>query len=122
MSGRYGFDRFCGFLSFCSLLLVVLGALFSPLLYWLGLGALGYCYFRMLSRNTQKRYRENLKYLALESKVTGWFATHRTRFRQRKQYHYYRCPHCRQQLRVPRGRGKISITCPKCGTQFIKKS
>ena len=122
MSGRYGFDRFCGFLSFCSLLLVVLGALFSPLLYWLGLGALGYCYFRMLSRNTRKRYQENLKYLALESKVTGWFATRRTRFRQRKQYHYYRCPHCRQQLRVPRGRGKISITCPKCGTQFIKKS
>ena len=122
MSGRYGFDRFCGFLSFCSLLLVVLGALLSPLLYCLGLITLGYCYFRMLSRNTQKRYQENLKYLALESKVTGWFATRKTRFRQRKQYHYYRCPHCRQQLRVPRGRGKISITCPKCGTQFIKKS
>lgn len=122
MSGRYGFDRFCGFLSFCSLLLVVLGALFSPLLYWLGLITLGYCYFRMLSRNTRKRYQENLKYLALESKVTGWFGTHRARFRQRKQYHYYRCPQCGQQLRVPRGRGKISITCPKCGTQFIKKS
>lgn len=122
MSGRYGFDRFCGFLSFCSLLLVVLGALFSPLLYWLGLITLGYCYFRMLSRNTQKRYQENLKYLALESKVTGWFGTRKTRFQQRKQYHYYRCPQCRQQLRVPRGRGKISITCPKCGTQFIKKS
>ena len=122
MSGRYGFDRFCGFLSFCSLLLVVLGALFSPFLYCLGLITLGYCYFRMLSRNTRKRYQENLKYLALESKVTGWFATRKTRFQQRKQYHYYRCPHCRQQLRVPRGRGKISITCPKCGTQFIKKS
>lgn len=122
MSGRYGFDRFCGFLSFCSLLLVVLGALLSPLLYCLGLITLGYCYFRMLSRNTQKRYQENLKYLALESKVTGWFGTRKTRFQQRKQYHYYRCPQCRQQLRVPRGRGKISITCPKCGTQFIKKS
>ena len=122
MSGRYGFDRFCGFLSFCSLLLVVLGALFSPLLYWLGLIMLGYCYFRMLSRNPRKRDQERLRYLALESKVTGWFATRKTRFQQRKQYHYYRCPHCRQQLRVPRGRGKISITCPKCGTQFIKKS
>ena len=44
------------------------------------------------------------------------------RFKQRKDYHYYRCPKCGQQLRVPRGRGKISITCPKCGNQFIKKS
>lgn len=122
MSGRYGYDRFSGFLSVTSLVLVVLGAFFSPVLYWLGLILLGYCYFRILSRNIQKRYHENLKYLELEGKVTGWFGTKKIRFQQRKQYHYYRCPHCHQQLRVPRGRGKISITCPKCGTQFIKKS
>lgn len=122
MSGRYGFDRFSGFLSVCSLVLVVLGAIFSPVLYWLGLILLAYCYFRILSRNIQKRYHENLKYLELEGKVTSWFSTKKIRFQQRKEYHYYRCPHCGQQLRVPRGRGKISITCPKCGTQFIKKS
>ena len=40
----------------------------------------------------------------------------------RKLYHYYRCPKCRQKLRVPRGRGRIQISCPRCGTQFIKKS
>ena len=40
----------------------------------------------------------------------------------RKLYHYYRCPQCRQKLRVPRGRGRIQISCPRCGTQFIKKS
>lgn len=122
MSGRYGFDRFSGFLSSCSLILIVLGALFSPVLYWLGLLLLIYCYFRILSRNIQKRYRENLKYLSLESKVTGWFSIRKARFQKRRQYHYYRCPHCGQQLRVPRGRGKISITCPKCSTQFTKKS
>ena len=75
MSGRYGFDRFSGFLSVTSLVLVVLGALFSPLLYWLGLILLGYCYFRILSRNVQKRYQENLKYLQWEGKVTGWVST-----------------------------------------------
>lgn len=122
MSGRYGYDRFSGFLSITSLVLVLIGALFSPLLYWLGLILLVYCYFRILSRNVQKRYRENLKYLELEGKVKGWFSTRQMRFKQRKQYHYFRCPHCGQQLRVPRGRGKISITCPKCSTQFIKKS
>ena len=122
MSGRYGFDRFSGFLSTCSLVLILLGAFFSAVLYWLGLLLLGYSYFRILSRNIQKRYQENVKYLALEGKVTRWFSTRKMRFQQRKAYHYYRCPHCGQQLRVPLGRGKISITCPKCATQFIKKS
>ena len=37
MSGRYGFDRFSGFLSTCSLVLILLGAFFSAVLYWLGL-------------------------------------------------------------------------------------
>ena len=114
MSGRYGFDRFGGFLSITSLVLVLLGALFSSVLYWLGLV--------ILSRNLNKRYQENMKYLALQSKVTGWFGMQRTRFAQRKQYRYFRCPQCHQQLRVPRGRGRISISCPKCGNQFIKKS
>ena len=54
MSGRYGYDRFNRFLSIASLVLFVAGLLFSPLLYWLGILTLGYCYFRMLSRNIQK--------------------------------------------------------------------
>ena len=57
-----------------------------------------------------------------QNRVTTWFGKQQVRFKQRKDYHYYRCPQCGQQLRVPRGRGKISITCPKCGHQFIKKS
>ena len=76
----------------------------------------------MLSRNIQKRYQENAKYMALENKAAGWFSTRRIRFKQHGQYRYFRCPHCRQELRVPRGKGRISITCPKCGTQFVKKS
>ena len=88
----------------------------------LGLAAIVYSYFRILSRNTRKRYSENLKYLSYQNRVTTWFGKQQVRFKQRKDYHYYRCPQCGQQLRVPRGRGKISITCPKCGHQFIKKS
>lgn len=122
MSGRYGFDQFSGFLCIASLILIVIGAWVSPVLYWLGLAAIIYSYFRILSRNTRKRYAENLKYLSYQSRATAWFAKQQVRFKQRKEYHYYRCPQCGQQLRVPRGRGKISITCPKCGHQFIKKS
>ena len=122
MSGRYGFDRFCGFLSFCSLLLVVLGALLSPLLYCLGLITLGYCYFRMLSRNISKRSAENQWFLNRTAGVRDWFSHLKIRFAQRKVYRYFKCPHCKQAIRIPRGRGRISITCPKCQTQFIRKS
>ena len=62
---------------------------------------LGYAVFRMLSRNTYSRYLENRKYLRF------W---ERLRDRDRK---YFDCPRCRQPVRVPRGKGKIAITCPK---------
>ena len=122
MSGRYGFDQFGGFLCIVSFILVIIGAWVSPVLYWLGLVLLIYSYFRVLSRNRSKRYSENLKYLSVQNKVVDWANRYILRFKQRKQYRYFRCPQCGQQLRVPRGRGKISITCPKCRNQFIKKS
>ena len=122
MSGRYGFDQLGGFLCIVSFILVIIGAWVSPVLYWLGLVLLIYSYFRVLSRNRSKRYAENLKYLTLQNKVVDWANRYILRFKQRKQYRYFRCPQCGQQLRVPRGRGKISIPCPKCHNQFIKKS
>ncbi|MCD7981014.1 MAG: zinc-ribbon domain-containing protein [Clostridiales bacterium] len=39
---------------------------------------------------------------------------------QRKIYKFYMCPHCSQKVRVPKGKGRIEITCPKCRTTFIK--
>ena len=122
MSGRYGFDQLNGFLCILSLILVVLGAWLSGFLYWVGLALLLWCYYRMLSRNIQKRYAENMKYLSLQNQAKDWLARQKLRFDQRKVYRYFKCPHCRQSIRVPRGRGRISITCPKCGTSFIKKS
>ena len=96
--------------------------LFGMLLGWLGWAALIYSYYRIFSRNIPKRAAENRWFLAQRYAVQQRFASARTRFAQRKVYRYFRCPRCRQQLRVPRGRGRISITCPKCGTSFIKKS
>lgn len=126
MSGRYGGDAFSIFLSLAALVVVVLGlfvpGLFGMLLGWLGWAALIYSYYRIFSRNIPKRAAENRWFLAQRYAVQQRFASARTRFAQRKVYRYFRCPRCRQQLRVPRGRGRISITCPKCGTSFIKKS
>ena len=126
MSGRYGGDAFSNFLSLAALVVVVFGlfvpGLFGMLLGWLGWAALIYSYYRIFSRNIPKRAAENRWFLAQRYAVQQRFASARTRFAQRKVYRYFRCPRCRQQLRVPRGRGRISITCPKCGTSFIKKS
>ena len=126
MSGRYGGDAFSNFLSLAALVVVVLGlfvpGLFGMLLGWLGWAALIYSYYRIFSRNIPKRAAENRWYLAKQAAVSQRFSSMKTRWRMRQTYRYFRCPHCRQELRVPRGRGRISITCPKCATQFIKKS
>ena len=121
MSGRYGNDAFGNFLCVASLICLVLG-FFVGIFYYIGLELLIYTYFRMFSRNIPKRYAENQKYLQMSAGVKTKFAQIKQRFALRKTYRYFSCPRCKQQIRVPKGRGRISITCPKCGTQFIKKT
>ena len=121
MSGRYGSDAFGNFLCVVSLICLVLG-LFVGIFYYIGLALLIYTYFRMLSRNVSKRYAENQMFLQKSAGVRARFARVKQRFALRKTYRYFSCPRCKQQIRVPKGRGRISITCPKCGTQFIKKT
>ena len=121
MSGRYGSDTFGNFLCVTALVCLVIG-LFMGIFYYIGLLLLLYAYFRMLSRNVHKRYAENIAFMQKTAGVRAKFGQLQQRFSLRKTYRYFSCPHCRQQVRVPKGRGKISITCPKCGTQFIKKS
>ena len=78
--------------------------------------------YRMFSRNISRRTEENYKYYAVKDRIRNKFSGLKDQWDNRKLYHYYRCPQCRQKLRVPRGRGRIQISCPRCGTQFIKKS
>lgn len=122
MMGRYGGDALGNFLCAGSLVCLLLGVLLWDWLYYLGFAMLVYSYYRILSRNVQKRYAENQWFLAQRGRVLARLDTARERFAQRGTYRYFHCPQCRQTLRVPRGRGRISIRCPKCGTQFIKKS
>ena len=76
---------------------------------------LGYSYFRILSKKVYKRVQENRKYL-------GAINMTKTRWKQRKTHKFYRCPKCKTWLRVPKGRGKITVTCVKCSTKFDKKT
>lgn len=148
--GRYGNDilNVC-LLGFSIVLMVVLrivavftGIIWLPVFSYLPFLA---CMFRMFSRNTSRRFAENQKFLAFFTRVRNLFpGKHRSSFgsaygyanpyqngysrpapakvKKEKGYKYYRCPDCRVQLRVPKGKGKICITCPKCHTEFIKKT
>lgn len=122
MIGRNGIDDLGRFLNIVILTLLILGMFVSSLLSSLGMMLLIYQYFRVFSRNVYKRSAENKAYLQLRNRIGGWFSVRKKRVSQCKDYRFYTCPSCKQNLRVPRGKGKISLTCPKCRTQFERKS
>ena len=78
--------------------------------------------FRILSRNIKKRRAENDRFIRfwwpIKTKI-GRFWKH---LKQRKTYVFFKCPSCRNSLRAPRGKGKIQVTCQKCGERFYKKT
>ena len=115
MVGRYGTDR----LNMTILSVGLAACLISPffqnvavnlLLTVLSYGLMIWAIYRALSRNTYRRYQENRKFLQFFDRLKD------------RQHRYFDCPKCRQVVRVPRGKGKISITCPKCREKFIKKT
>ena len=123
MIGRYGTDGLNQFLSIASLVLLLIAIISRVSLFtYLGAALLIFCYYRTFSRNISKRTEENYKFYTLKDRVGNKFKGWKEQWANRKVYHYYRCPQCRQKLRVPRGCGRIQISCPRCGTQFIKKS
>ena len=123
MAGRYGTDALNQFLSIVSIVLLLVALLTRVNLFtWVGMGVLIWCYYRTFSRNIPKRTEENYKFYTLKQQLEGKVRSLKEQWANRKLCHYYRCPQCRQKLRVPRGRGRIQISCPRCGTQFIKKS
>ena len=119
MAGRYGQDEFSAFLMIVTLILLVLESIIRvPFLSMVTLLLLAYSWFRILSRNIPARYAENQKFLELRGRVTGFFRNRGNRAEDLKNFHIYRCPKCGQKIRIPRGKGMIVITCPKCRTEF----
>lgn len=123
MIGRYGVDSLSKFMLGTAVVLLVFAMGFrNNFLNTLACLLVFFCYFRMFSRNYQKRAEENQKFLELKGKAATFLKREKEYFEQRKTHHIYKCPSCKQKIRVPKGKGKICITCPKCHTEFIKKS
>ena len=122
MYGRYGVDSLGRFLIGVMFVLIVLSFFIRgwipQVLIW---ALLFYSYFRMFSRNIPKRYAENQKYLSVSGSVRKFFRIRKKRFDDRGTYRHFTCPKCGQDLRVPKGKGKVRITCPKCRTSFEKE-
>lgn len=122
MQGRYGTDHFSLFLMAIYLLLYFTGNITGIILInVLSLPVLAFAMFRILSRNIARRRAENAWFLGLLSPVVRWVKTKHA-IRHDRDHRYFKCPGCGQCLRVPKGKGKISITCRACGACFEEKS
>lgn len=123
MYGRYGMDQLSRNLSLiCLVLLIVTMFVRNNVIYMIALVGIVYTYFRVFSRNISRRSEENEKYLKFHYKVVGKLNKIKFRITDSKTHRIFRCPSCSQKIRVPRGMGKISIKCPKCRIEFIKKT
>ncbi len=88
----------------------------------IGLALLVYSMFRCLSRNISKRRAENAKFAAAMAKPTATVKRWQRRWAQRKTTKFLKCPQCGQSLSVPKGKGELRVTCPKCRNKFTAKS
>ena len=115
MVGRYGTDKLnmvilSAGLVVCLVSTFIDSAKVNLLLTAVSYGLMIWVLYRSFSRNTYKRFQENRKFLQLIDRVKD------------REHRYYDCPKCRQMVRVPRGKGKIAITCPRCKEKFVRKS
>ncbi|TDW24702.1 hypothetical protein EDD63_10857 [Breznakia blatticola] len=124
MQGRYGNDQLNTFLLAFAVVFNIVMALFvgsnwiTATITWIPLIIF---WFRFFSRKVYRRRIENNKFLGMWYKIRAPFRRTKRRFED-KSHKYYKCPKCKQVVRVPSGKGKIEITCPKCKTKFSKRT
>ena len=123
MAGRHGADEF-------SLALLILGLVLSIMSSFVRSGVLSlislvlyiYSIYRMFSRNHQKRYAENQKYLSVWNRSTASIRQFFVRTKNMRKYKYFKCPECHSRLRLPRKVGEVTVTCGKCHHAFRQKA
>lgn len=120
MAGRYGVDSFSKFLVILALILALANFYFRSFLGVLSFILLVFVYVRAFSRDFARRTSENARFMTWFSPIIRAYRDVLTRLKDRN-HRYLRCPNCKKGLRVPRGKGKIRITCPQCRESFEKK-
>lgn len=138
MSGRNGVDEFSRFLNFLSLILLII-SIFIPwqvpryILWVLGVGIMVYSYFRIFSRNYNARSKENQWFCSITRRNKGGYngygqsnyssyTNEQKKAMDKKTHKIFKCPNCAQKIRVPKHKGKICISCPRCRNEFIKRT
>ncbi len=119
--GRYGYDELNRFLIIFYAILVILNLILRAyVINIIGFAILIILLFRILSKNYEKRRAENKKFMEITAPFRVWIFNMRNS--SKSEYKLFICPKCRQKVRVPNGKGKIQITCPKCRNEFVKRS
>lgn len=119
-ANRNGMDDLSKLMIWASLIVLLISqfipvAWLSSAVYMLSLVVIIYAYVRVFSKKLDKRQAENNAYLSWRNQL-------KQRWQQRETHKFYRCPKCKTVLRVPKGKGKVNITCRSCGEKFIKKT
>ena len=123
MMGRYVVDQLSMALLILSFLLTAIAELTRlPILVFIAYVPLVISIFRILSRNMVKRRLENYKFVMAMGPVYSWFRRLQRRVKDSKTHRYFKCPNCKASLRVPKGKGKIIVICPRCRTEFSRKT
>lgn len=119
MVGRYGVDQLSMALLLLGLILMIVTLPFKWLLIrLLSILPIILCYYRIFSKKIYQRQQENFKFIRFYTPIVKKIKLIQKRFKERKTHRYFKCPTCKQMLRVPKGKGNISITCPKCKNDF----
>lgn len=128
--GMNGFDKF-GIFTWSVSLAFFIATIFSHsfVVYLIAVFFLVVSVFRLFSKNTDKRYLEEQRFLKFFYNIKYFFIDTKNFFKRKRfasskdtSYKYFSCPKCAQKIRVPKGHGKVEISCPKCGEKFIKRT
>lgn len=123
MIGRYGQDELGKFILSLALILLIINLFVkTAALSAAALVLIIYSYYRIFSRDVKARYAENKKFLTSLDPLRRKFFSSKNKYDNRKVYKYIKCPKCKFEMKVPKNKGKIRVTCKKCGEKFITKS
>ncbi len=123
MNGRYGGDQLSRTLLWAGLTIYLLGLILNISILWLiGLIAYAFVIYRMFSKKLDVRAEENRKYMSWVSRRKTEYRQAKARFKNRKEYKYFRCPGCKSWLKLKRGTGSVTVTCSRCQHSFEEKA